>query len=123
MTVPQDCDSLSDGVDVRHPVRDEDDRDSPLLEVSDDPVQRLAFVDGQRCRRFVENDDGGIIGKRFQDLDQLALRDTELAHLRLRIKMDIDPVHQLLRIFIELIIVNKTMLCGQTSGENVFRNG
>ena len=63
-------------------VRDEDDRDFPLLERRHDLEQTVRCVLGERGGRLIEHQDRRIEGKRLGDLDKLAAGERQRFHSR-----------------------------------------
>lgn len=60
-------------VDFLHPVADVDDRNALRLESGDDFKESIRLARGQRCRRFIHDDDAGVGSERAGDFDNLAL--------------------------------------------------
>ena len=76
-----DGDPVGDREHLLEPMRDEDDRASRALRARDDVEQPLDLAGAQRSGRLVENDEIGVERQRLGDLDELALRRGEVAHL------------------------------------------
>ncbi|OWK19558.1 hypothetical protein AJ88_39925 [Mesorhizobium amorphae CCBAU 01583] len=78
---PQHRDLVGDGEHFLQPVRDESQRPALVAQLDHDVEQPLDLAGAERCRRFVEDDEVGFQRQRLGDLDQLALRGGERAHV------------------------------------------
>ena len=86
----QDRDPVRDLEDLRHAVRDVDDRDALRGEAPDDPEQVAALVDGQRRGRLVEDQELELVRQALGDLDHLLLARATAAHRRARVDVDLE---------------------------------
>ena len=77
-----------------HLVGDVDDALALGLQRPDDPEQMLDLALGQRRGRLIHDENVGIVGDRFGDLDHLPAGDRKVAHLRLRIERDVEALEQ-----------------------------
>ena len=73
LAVPQDGNAVADLEQLIQTVRDVDDSDALLLQVTDDIKQPPLFLDGDGSRRLVQNQDAGIAENGLADLDDLAV--------------------------------------------------
>ena len=99
--------AVRDLLELLEPVRDVDDPDAVRTEVPDDPEQLVDLRVGERRRRLVHHQDGGIERQRLGDLDHLLLGDLEVADTGTRIELEVQALDQLLRLPIEPPIVEQ----------------
>ena len=69
-------------------VRDEDDRGAVVDQAAQGDEQLVDLLGHQHRRGFVEDEDAGTAVEHLQDLDSLALADTERAHRRIEVEVD-----------------------------------
>ena len=82
LAVAQHGDAVAIVEDLRHAMRDVDDRDALGGQRAHDLEQDLRLALGQRGGRLVEDQHAAVERQRLGDLDQLLLRDRERAHQR-----------------------------------------
>ncbi len=77
---PVDVDAVGDLEDVRHVVADQDDRQAAALDVEDQLEHLARFLDAERRRRLVHDDDAAAEGRRARHRDALALAAGQRLH-------------------------------------------
>ena len=82
--------AVGDLENLRHAVRDVDDRDALRREAPDDAEEVAALVDGQRRRGLVEDEQLQIVREALGDLHHLLLAGRELRDRRARIDVDLE---------------------------------
>ncbi len=92
--VAQHGDAIADRKDFVEFVRDVDARDASTAQIAQDVEQDQDFVLGERGGRFVQDEDPGILRKRFDDLDELLLPDAELRHGQGGIDLDLELLQE-----------------------------
>ena len=85
-----DRDPVRDLEDLRHAMRDVDDRDALRGEAPDDPEQVAALVDGQRRGGLVEDQELELVRQPLGDLDHLLLTGRQPGHGRARVEVDLE---------------------------------
>ena len=98
MAVAQHRVAVAKPENLLQPVGDEDDRQAFALELPDDAgeIGDLGLAQGRG--RLVHDDKARAHRERAGDLDELLLRDREIAHRRHRIALEADPVGDRLRV-------------------------
>jgi hypothetical protein len=92
--VAQAGDAVRAGDDLAEPVGDVDDAGAGLAQRRDGGQQAVGLGQGQAAGRLVEDDDARIHRQGTRDLDQLALRDGEIRHRRVRPEIGAQPLQQ-----------------------------
>jgi hypothetical protein len=82
--VAQDGDAIAQAEHVGQPVRHVDDRHAGARQVAEDVEQMVSFRRRQRRRRLVEREQAAVERERAGDLEQLAMRDRQRLHRRVR---------------------------------------
>ena len=83
-------DLVGDAFDLVELVRDVDHGDAVRLQLGDQHEQALRLPGRQRRGGFVHDQHAGVALQRLRDLDQLLLRDDQLAHRRVRPSREAD---------------------------------
>ena len=95
--VAQHGNRVAEAIDLRHSVRDVDARHAARFELRDQLVQSFGFELAQAARRLVEDDDAGAAADGHGDLNDLLLRDRQLAEPARDIQVRADRREHLLR--------------------------
>src|SRR5713226_8552201 len=82
LAVPQDGDSVSDALHLRQPMRDVDDGLAVLRDRADAVEKAFALRPREELRRLVEYENFRLERERLGDLEQLPVRNAELADPR-----------------------------------------
>ena len=90
-----------------HLVGDVDDALALGLERADDLEEVLDLALGQRGGRLVHDENVGIVADRLGDLDHLPVGDGEVAHFRLGIDRNVEPLEQLLGALAHLVVAHE----------------
>ena len=76
---------IGDRLDLRHAVRDVEDREPLVAQLAQDAEHGVHVARGQRGGRLVQDQDLGVPRQRGRELDQLAARERQVARVFLRI--------------------------------------
>ena len=98
LAVAQHGDPVADLVDLVEEVRDEQDRDAPLLEVADHAEQLGALLAVEARRRLVQDEDLDLRGDRACDRDQLLDGERVASQQRGRVDVEAEAGEHLLRV-------------------------
>ena len=90
------------------------------LQLRDDAEQVLYLRVGQGRSRFVHDDDAAVIGNRLGDLHHLHLCNREVAHLLIRIDIQIQFLEQLNAVVAHFLMIDDQALAGCAPQPKVF---
>ena len=119
ITVTQNRHVVADLEDLVHLVRDVDQSDALLLELTHHLEQLIDLLRHQRTGRLVQNDNFGVIGHSLGDLDHLALRDTHVFHGLGQVDGHTQTTEQVRSLFAHARLVDHTALNRITAQEQV----
>ena len=86
--VAKDGDAVAEGEDFLESMADEEDRDPALAKLADDSEEALDLAGGEGGGRLVHDEDAGVEGERFGDLDELLIGNGEATDGGANIQVD-----------------------------------
>ena len=116
-------DTVADRKDLIHAVRDVNNRDTLPGQPADMPEQQFDLAVGDCCGRLVHDDDLCVDRDRFDDFDQLALRNRQVPQRFLGGYMQAAFLNQPLRLFDLGFFVHQTVFAQFAADKNVFIHG
>jgi hypothetical protein len=105
--IAEDRDVVGDLEDLVHLVGDVNDGDAFVLERADDAEEVGHLALGNRRGRLIHDDQAGVVGNGFGDLDHLRVGDAQAAHDGVRVDVDLQPLQQRPRVGDHLLLVNQ----------------
>ena len=124
LSVAQDGDAVGNPVNLVHPVRDVDDRDSARFQSFDQLEQCLCLVFGEAGGWFVHDQHLGVLGQRLGDLGELPVRGAQAAQHRTRVDVDTHHLEDLGGSLAGFPVVDQSTTAQRLRGEvDVLRDG
>ena len=120
LAVAIDGDIVRDAENFVHLMGNIDDCYVFRLQLRDDVAQVLYPSVGQGRSRFVHDDDAAVIGNRLGDLHHLHLCNREVAHLLIRIDIQIEFLEQLNAVVAHFLMIDDQALAGCAPQPKVF---
>ena len=123
LTVAVNADTVADGEDLVHAVRNVDDCNALCRQIADMLEQQLDLTVGDSGGRLVHDNDLGVDGNCLDDLDQLALCNGEVAQLFLRRNVQTTLLDEFFGLCDLSLCIDQTVFADLTADEDVFIHG
>ena len=123
LTVAHNGDAVGDALEFIHAVRDIDDADTGLFQLSNEDEQIVDLRVGQDSRRLIKNQQSCVLMRQsLCNFNHLLLCDRQRLDDGFRVKIQMQLVEQFLRHGVLLRLVHEQALHGFTPNVNVFRH-
>ena len=123
LTVAVNADTVADGEDFVHTVRNIDNGNALSGQAADMLEQQLDLTVGDSGGRLVHDNDLGVDGNCLDDLDQLALCNGEVAQLFFRRNVQAAFLDELFGLCDLSLCIDQTVFADLTADEDVFIHG